>query len=127
MKSILILTTLMTSSAWAVALPSRSECKAREANAIEAVTAVEDRFKVGEVTRTDVAMTKLSLVDVQLVCANIIRGSAHEAGTYCSQANADLLNTYVQGVIAEVNVGMRDQADLLRAKDYEIVVKNICQ
>ena len=126
MKTILILATMISSSAFAVTLPSRSECQARQDSAVEAVEAVEDRFSVGEVTRTDVARTKLSLVDIRISCADIVRGSTGKKGSYCSQANMTLLETYVNGVKEEVQVGMRDAMEYSVAKDYEITMRANC-
>ncbi len=72
------------------------------------------------------ARTKLSLVDIQISCANIVRGNAGKKGSYCSQGNLALLETYVNGAKEEAQMGMRDAMEYSLAKDYEITMKANC-
>jgi hypothetical protein len=124
MKSVLLALVFIGGSAFA--LPSRQECTAKETLATKNVRTVEDRFNVGEVTRVDVLSAELSLLEIKLACASIVRGDVLTVGSYCEKANLDKARDYVIGMKEEASIGQRTTAEVQRAELDKVSMEAVC-
>ena len=126
MKLVLISTLLFASNAFAANLPTRAECARKEQIATDLIRTVEERFQVGEVTRVEVNHAYIQQNEIRLSCASIVRGDAATPGSYCAQANVDLMNGYVQGTEEYASVGQMTYSDVLAAKTLQAQFEAIC-
>jgi outer membrane protein TolC len=99
---------------------SRTTCRELIANSNELVKHVNDRFNVGEVTRTDVALAELDLLEVRFECRDIL------VQDYCVSATKSATDIY-EGTKAEARSGQRTTAEVLAAQKALIRVNGICR
>ncbi|MGZ3711226.1 MAG: hypothetical protein ACXVBE_05690, partial [Bdellovibrionota bacterium] len=97
-----------------------STCTELLANAGAVVKQVNDRFNVGEVTRTDVAKAELDQLQVRFECRDIL------AKDYCDSATK-LAALIVAGVKEEAAHGQADTMDLLAAQKQAIQINGLCR
>ena len=127
MKLIASLLLLVTStSAMALQLPSRKYCDLHENYEARVVKQTEDRFNVGEVTRTDLAKAQLDQVDIQMQCGDILRGNTSIENSYCAIAGS-LAQTYADGVSEEGRAGQRSSIEVDEANTRLLDVQAACE
>lgn len=127
MKVLAIALALAPVFASALNLPSREVCAEKIVQAQDLVEYANDRFQVGEVTRTDVNEAIIDLADIQLECAVITRGDLTQAGSYCSQAYVDASEQYLAGIVEEQRFGSRTVQAVKAAKVRIVERRAICK
>lgn len=90
-------------------LINRSYCDLRAKTVEDEYKAMQDRFDVGEVTRTDVWGAELAVYDVQFDCRLI------HMDDYCA-ATLDVGEKYLAGVTEEAQFGMKTSLDVQAAQ-----------
>lgn len=80
----------------------------------------QDRFNVGEVTRTDVATAEFQLLNLSLQCREIAKEQ------YCNEA-PKVAQTILYGTIEEARLGHRSEADVSAARQTLRTVTVRCQ
>ncbi len=114
-----ILASIITATS-AFAETNVSTCRELIASGNEEVKHVNDRFNVGEVTRTDVANVELDLLQVRYECRDIL------AKDYCSAA-IGFANQIVAGVQEEARAGQRTTLEVIVAKKALIKLNGLCR
>jgi hypothetical protein len=126
MKLGILLSILIGSSAFALEMPTRKICSARETMAQKNLRLVNQRFGAGEVTRVDVLRLELDLLDIELTCGDLIRGSDQSASSYCGQAIGKVAD-FVKGISEETLSGQSTDRDKQLAEFRQIDVQAICE
>jgi hypothetical protein len=99
---------------------SRAVCLIKIGRASSNYTLVQDRFNVGEVTRTDVKQSQLELLNTQLGCNQIL------IDDYCNVA-VEAAATMVQGITEEARQGQRTAKEVDDAQAMQDDVTDRCQ
>lgn len=81
---------------------------------------IEDRFNVGEVTRTDVNKAKLNVLQLRFDCREIL------IGDYCTQAPA-IAEELARGVREEANAGQATTLDVITSEKEAILIRGVCR
>jgi len=82
--------------------------------------ATQDRFAVGEVTRTDVQQAEMFVLEMKFQAGKIAKAD------YCA-AIIPVVEGAVQGVVEEEKVGMRTIEDVIKARMEMHRVKALCK
>lgn len=121
MKAILLIVALATTNVFA------EDCTVQESAAKEIVAVAQNRFQRHEAILSDVYEAELSLLQVQLNCAKVVRGNKATPGTYCAQENQVKMTDYVASVSFEVQTSQRAPHDLRNAELEKAMMDSICQ
>src|ERR1044072_15094 len=99
---------------------SRAVCLIKIGRAASNYKTVQDRFNVGEVTRTDVKQAQLQLLNTQLGCHQIL------IDDYCNIA-VEAASPMVQGIEEEARHGQRTEQEVSAAQVMQDDVTDRCE
>lgn len=118
MKAMLILFLMVSSQVFAVDY-SLTTCKSIVPEFEAALKMTQERFSVGEITRTDLSRASLDLLNVKFDCRQI----AFE--DYCAQALNEAAD-YLASIIEDERVGQRGLDEVSVARREVQFYKNRC-
>lgn len=99
---------------------SLSTCRQLVANGEKYVEMTKDRFNVGELNRSDVALVELAQLDLRYECRDIL------AADYC-QAAQPLAQSVLDGLRELSRVGQVSTAEILVAENRLIKIQGACR
>jgi hypothetical protein len=107
-------------------LPSRQIC-ANEVSVGQAMLLqIKNRYDAGEISKSNLNLAVLVLNDIQLKCANIVRGSATVAGSYCAQDNLDAVAQYAKSMKENFDVNSVSASEFIAAQERKAVMDAAC-